>query len=90
MNFTRKTIGTIQAPFDAWLILQGLKTLDLRIKGHSENALAIAKFLESHPKVAKVIYPGLSSFPQYELAKTQHLKGFHGGMIAFEVIGGAA
>ncbi len=89
-NFTRKTIGTIQAPFDAWLILQGLKTLDLRIKQHSENALAIAKFLESHPKVAKVVYPGLSSFPQYALAQRQHLKGFHGGMIAFEVIGGAA
>jgi len=87
-DFNRKTLGSIQSPFDAWLIIQGLKTLDLRIKKHSENALIIAKFLEEHHKVAKVIYPGLKSFPQYKLAQRQHLGSCHGGIIAFEVVGG--
>ena len=86
-SLMRKTIGTIQAPFDAWLILQGLKTLELRMKQHSANALTVAKYLEQHPKVSRVIYPGLESFPQYELANHQHING-HGGMIAFEVAAG--
>lgn len=86
-SLMRKTIGTIQAPFDAWLILQGLKTLELRMKQHSANALLVAKYLERHPKVSRVIYPGLESFPQYELAGRQHING-HGGMIAFEVAAG--
>lgn len=86
-SLMRKTIGTIQAPFDAWLILQGLKTLELRMKQHSANALLVAKYLEQHPKVSRVIYPGLESFPQYELASRQHING-HGGMIAFEVAAG--
>lgn len=86
-DFIRKSVGSIQSPFTAWLILQGLKTLDLRIKEHSRNALVVASYLELHPKVTKVIYPGLKSFPQYELAEKQHL-GFHGGMLAFEVDGG--
>lgn len=87
-DFSRKTLGSIQSPFDAWLILQGVKTLDLRIKEHSKNALIIAKYLETHPKVSKVIYPGLESFPQYTLAKKQHIDNYHGGMLAFEVVGG--
>ena len=86
-DFNRKTLGSIQSPFDAWLILQGLKTLDLRIKQHSRNAVAVAKWLEPHKKVSKVIYPGLESFFQYELAQRQHNK-YHGGMLAFEVVGG--
>jgi cystathionine beta-lyase/cystathionine gamma-synthase len=85
--FNRKTLGSIQSPFDAWLILQGLKTLELRIKQHSKNALVVAKWLEKHKNVSKVLYPGLKSFPQYELAKRQH-DGYEGGMIAFEVIDG--
>jgi cystathionine beta-lyase/cystathionine gamma-synthase len=88
-DFIRKSIGSIQSPFAAWLILQGLKTLELRIKQHSINALTIANFLKLHPKVNKVIYPGLESFDQYELACSQHLK-HHGGIIAFEVTGGYA
>lgn len=86
-DFSRKTLGSIQSPFNAWLILQGLKTLDLRIRQHSENALIVAKWLEAHPKVTQVIYPGLKSFKQYELANRQHNK-HHGGMLAFEVKGG--
>lgn len=86
-DFNRKTLGSIQSPFCAWLILQGLKTLDLRLKQHSINALNVAKYLEKHPGVTKVIYPGLENFNQYELASRQH-KQYHGGMLAFEVEGG--
>lgn len=82
----RKSTGTIQAPFDAWLTLQGVKTLPLRIRQHSENAETVAKFLQSHPLVSSVSYPGLESFPQFELAKKQQSSG--GALIAFEVIGG--
>jgi len=87
-DFVRKNLGNIQAPFEAWLIMQGLKTLGLRVRQHSENALKIAKYLETHPKVSRVIYPGLESFPQYELAQKQHCLGYHGGMIAFELVEG--
>ncbi|MFN7961812.1 MAG: aminotransferase class I/II-fold pyridoxal phosphate-dependent enzyme [Thermoanaerobaculia bacterium] len=86
-RYVRKTLGTIQAPFEAWLTLRGLKTLALRMKAHSETALAVAQFLEKHPLVAKVSYPGLPSFPQYELACRQ--QGSGGGMVAFELTGGA-
>ena len=85
-DYVRKSTGTIQAPFDAWLTLQGAKTLPLRIRQHSENALEIAKFLEGHPQIERVIYPGLESFPQYELTKRQQSSG--GALIAFEVAGG--
>lgn len=85
-DLIRKSTGTIQAPFDAWLTLQGVKTLPLRIRQHSENALAIARFLESHPRIERVTYPGLESFPQYELAQKQ--QGSGGALIAFEVKGG--
>jgi cystathionine beta-lyase/cystathionine gamma-synthase len=85
-DLIRKSTGTIQAPFDAWLTLQGVKTLPLRIRQHSENALKGARFLAGHPRVTKLFYPGLESFPQRELAKRQ--QGSGGGLIAFEVEGG--
>jgi cystathionine beta-lyase/cystathionine gamma-synthase len=85
-DLVRKSTGTIQAPFDAWLTLQGVKTLPLRIRQHSENALKIAHFLEDHPRVTKLFYPGLESFPQHELAQRQQESG--GALIAFEVEGG--
>ena len=87
-DYNRKNIGNIQAPMNAWLTMQGIKTLDLRVKQHSRNAQSVAEFLEQHPQVSKVYYPGLASFAQKELAATQHRGGFHGGMLAFEVVGG--
>jgi methionine-gamma-lyase len=81
----RNTGGTL-APFDAWLTLRGIKTLPLRMEKHNENAMRVAEFLESHPKVKKVHYPGLKSHPQHELARKQ-MSGF-GGMISFELKGG--
>jgi cystathionine beta-lyase/cystathionine gamma-synthase len=86
--FARKAIGAIQSPFPAWLTLQGVKTLPLRMARHSENALRVANFLSNHERVTKVLYPGLESFPQFELAQQQHRGG--GGLLAFEVEGGAA
>lgn len=85
-RFIRKTLGCIAAPFDSWLTLRGLKTLPLRIRQHTEHATEVARWLESHPRVARVAYPGLDSFPQAELARRQHLG--HGGLVSFEVIGG--
>jgi methionine-gamma-lyase len=81
----RNTGGTL-APFDAWLTLRGIKTLPLRMERHNENAMKVAKFLESHSKVEKVHYPGLKSHPQHELARSQ-MSGF-GGMMSFELKGG--
>jgi cystathionine beta-lyase/cystathionine gamma-synthase len=83
LRLVRKTLGTIQSPFDAWLTLQGLKTLPARLNLHCSNAVEIAGWLEAHPKVAKVYYPGLDSFPQRTLAEQQQ-KAF-GGMLAFEL-----
>jgi methionine-gamma-lyase len=77
--------GTID-PFNAFLVHRGLKTLALRMQRHSENAMKIAEFLENHPKVAWVRYPGLKSFPYYETAQKQH--SAPGGMISFELKGG--
>ena len=86
LKFHQNAIGAILSPFDSYLVLRGIKTLNLRMEAHQENAMKIAKFLESHPKVSKVFYPGLSSHPQHTLAKRQ-MEGF-GGMISFEVKGG--
>jgi methionine-gamma-lyase len=83
---TLKDIGGIMSPFNAWLILRGLKTLPVRMDRHNSNAMAIADFLEHHPGVAKVYYPGLESFDQHELAKKQ-MSGF-GGIMSFELKGG--
>ena len=85
-DFIRKSTGTIQAPFDAWLTLQGVKTLPLRIRQHAENALEIAEYLEKHPRITTLHYPGLASFPQYDLALKQQESG--GALLAFEVEGG--
>ncbi|KAA6303509.1 MAG: Cystathionine gamma-synthase [Candidatus Ordinivivax streblomastigis] len=77
--------GTI-SPFNAWLILRGLATLPLRMRAHQENAWTVAKYLENHPKVKRVIYPGLPSHPQYELAQRQ-MKNFS-GILTFQVENG--
>lgn len=79
-------LGGTMSPFDAWLLLRGLKTLSIRMRQHEENAMAVAKFLVEHPKIKKVNYPGLKSFKGYNLAKRQ-MKGF-GAMISFELDGG--
>ena len=84
--FLSNSMGGVQGAFDAFLALRSLKTLPLRMKAHAENAQKIAEFLEKHPKVQKVIYPGLVSHPQHELAKKQ-MTGF-GGMITFFIKGG--
>ena len=86
LAFARNAIGAIQSPFPAFLTLQGLKTLPLRMARQSESALRIARFLMAHKGVTKVIYPGLESFPQLELVQRQQTSG--GAMIAFEVAGG--
>src|SRR5438874_24914 len=79
--------GPVLHPFDAWLLRRGLQTYGLRMAAHNQNALAVAQFLEQHPAVEKVYYPGLPSHPQYELAKQQMIGGF-GGMLSFEMKGG--
>ena len=86
MKFVQKTIGAVPSPFDCWLTLLGVKTLHLRMHRHASNAQAVAEFLESHPQVEKIIYPGLKSHPQYGVAKEQ-MDGFS-GMISFELKGG--
>lgn len=78
--------GSVLSPFDAFLITRGMKTLALRMERHCANAMKVAEFLESHPAVATVHYPGLKSFPQYELGKKQ--MRLPGGMISFELKGG--
>jgi cystathionine gamma-lyase len=88
VRFIQNSSGTIVSPQVAWLTLQGCKTLSIRMDAQCESALAIAKFLESHPKVERVCYPGLDSFPQHELAKRQ-ASGF-GAIVWFEVKGGLA
>ncbi|MEE8504955.1 MAG: PLP-dependent aspartate aminotransferase family protein, partial [Kiloniellales bacterium] len=85
-KFIQKTIGAVPSPFDCWLTLMGLKTLHLRMARHAESAQKVAEFLEGHPKVARVAYPGLASHPQHAIAKAQ-MSGFS-GMISFELKGG--
>jgi cystathionine beta-lyase/cystathionine gamma-synthase len=85
-RFFQNAVGFAQAPFDAWLTLQGLKTLPLRMERHCANAERVAHFLEGHPRVAAVAYPFLDSFPQQDLARRQQKLG--GGMIAFTLKGG--
>jgi len=78
--------GAVPAPFDCWLIGRGIQTLYLRIKKQSKNALKLAKYLENHPKIEKVLYPGLKSHPQHLLAKKQQKKGF-GAMLSLLIKG---
>jgi cystathionine beta-lyase/cystathionine gamma-synthase len=80
LGYLQNAIGAIASPFDSFLALRGLKTLALRMERHSSNALHIAAWLEQHPKIERVIYPGLHSHPQHELARRQMGNGF-GGMI---------
>jgi cystathionine beta-lyase/cystathionine gamma-synthase len=85
LAFLEKSLGTIPGPFDAWLVLRGVKTLAVRMREHSANAHRVAEFLESHPAVERVRYPGLPSHPQHDLARSQ-MADF-GGMISFELAG---
>jgi len=86
LKFIQKSVGAVPSPFDCWLTLTGLKTLPLRMERHSSNGMAVARFLEKHPKVAWVKYPGIESHPQHEIAKRQ-MSGYS-GMITFELKGG--
>jgi len=88
IKFVQNATGTTMSPQVAWLTLQGVKTLSERMDRQSDNAMQVARFLETHPKVVKVAYPGLESFPQHDLAK-QQASGF-GAMAWFEVEGGVA
>jgi cystathionine gamma-lyase len=89
LAFLHNAVGAIAAPFDSFLALRGVKTLALRMERHSGNALALAQWLESQPKVAKVYYPGLESHPQHALARRQMRAGF-GGMISMDLKGDLA
>jgi cystathionine beta-lyase/cystathionine gamma-synthase len=82
LDFARMAIGLNPSPFDAWLVTRGVKTLALRMEQHQKNAMALAEFLEKHPKVKKVYYPGLKSHPGHNIASKQ-MNGF-GGMISVE------
>ncbi len=81
--FVRKSTGAVPGPMDAWLCLRGTKTLHVRMERHNANGIAVAKYLESHRGVDRVLYPGLASHPQHALARTQ-MKGF-GGMVSIDV-----
>ena len=80
LAYLQNAVGAVAGPFDAYLILRGIKTLALRMERHCANALAIAQFLEKHPKVERVYYPGLESHPQHALAKRQ-MSGAYGGIV---------
>lgn len=85
LKYLQNAVGAVPGPQDCFLVMRGLKTLHVRMKEHEQNAFAVARFLEKHPKVEKVIYPGLPSHPQHDLAKRQ-MSGF-GGMISFVIRG---
>ena len=88
LKFLQNAVGAVPGPMDCFLTLRGIKTLALRLRAHCANATAVAQFLEDHPAVANVIYPGLESHPQYELARRQ-MAG-PGGMVSFTLRGGEA
>jgi cystathionine gamma-lyase len=92
LAFLQNSVGAVAGPFDAFLALRGLKTLALRMQRHCENALELAQFLEQHPQVARVHYPGLASHPQHALARAQMRdprgRSAYGGMISLELEGG--
>jgi O-succinylhomoserine sulfhydrylase len=81
-----RTAGPTLSAFNAWVLLKGLETLSLRMQAHSAHALELATWLEAHPKISRVFYPGLPSHPQHELAMRQQVNG--GGIVAFELAGG--
>jgi cystathionine beta-lyase/cystathionine gamma-synthase len=86
LKFLQKSMGAVSSPFDCWLTLHGIKTLTVRMDRHCESAMKVAQYLNDHPKVKSVVYPGLPNHPQHEVAARQ-MKGF-GGMISFELDGG--
>jgi cystathionine gamma-lyase len=86
LHFLQNSCGAVPGPQDCYLALRGIKTLPLRVQRHAQNALAVARFLEGHAKVERVIYPGLDSHPQHELAARQ-MSGY-GGMLSFYIKGG--
>jgi cystathionine beta-lyase/cystathionine gamma-synthase len=81
LYFLQKTLGAVPSPFDSWLVLRGIKTLAVRMRQHSENARRVAAFLDDHPDVERVLYPGLPSHPAHDVARRQ-MRDF-GGMISF-------
>jgi cystathionine beta-lyase/cystathionine gamma-synthase len=83
LQFIQNAAGAIMGPMDAWLVLRGTKTLAVRMAQHNANGMALAEFLSTHPKVQRVLYPGLPDHPQHELAKRQ-MRGF-GGMLTFDL-----
>jgi cystathionine gamma-lyase len=87
LGFLQNAVGSVPSPFDCFLVTRGLKTLAVRMQRHCENALALAQCLERHPRVERVLYPGLASHPQHSLAKRQ-MRGLGGGMVAMFVKGG--
>jgi len=86
LRFYQNAVGAVPSPFDCWLALRGLRTLAIRMEAHQRNALSVARFLEGHPAVERVFYPGLESHPQHALALGQ-MRG-PGGMVSFELKGG--
>ena len=84
----RKLVGGVSSPFNSWLVLRGIRTLAVRMRAHSENAMAVARFLATHPRVEAVFYPGLESHPRHDVARRQ-MSAF-GGMLSFLVRGGRA
>lgn len=89
LRFTRKSTGGIQTPFNAWLTIQGLRTLPLRLRRQSETAATVARWLEARPQVARTLHPALDSFPQRALADRQHAGSLHGAVVSFELAAGA-
>jgi len=86
VQFAQNAVGAVPGPMDCWLVLRGIKTLAVRLERHCSNAKKVAEFLITHPKVSKVIYPGFTSHPQYDLARKQ-MDDF-GGMVSFHLKGG--
>jgi cystathionine gamma-lyase len=87
LGFLQNAVGSVPSPFDCFLVTRGLKTLAVRMQRHCENALAVARWLERHPRVERVLYPGLASHPQHALAKRQ-MRGLGGGMVTMLIKGG--
>jgi cystathionine gamma-lyase len=85
VHFLQMSVGAILSPFDSWLLIRGIKTLAIRMREHASNATAVARFLEKHPRVRRVLYPGLESHPQHELALRQ--TSGPGGLLTFELDG---
>jgi len=88
LKFHQNAMGGVPGPFDSWLLLRGLKTLGLRMRQHASNAMAVACLLKGRPGINRVLYPGLPSYPQYDLARRQ-MSGF-GGIVTFDLEGGEA